>query len=178
MLNITYFVHGTTIDNEQGLASGWADSELSELGIKQAKELGNLVQDKSFDIVFCSDLKRAIDSANLVFGNKYKIVIDPRLREINYGDYTQKSENFKNNLTNFIDSPFPNGESYQDVEKRIKNLLEEISRKYPNQRVAVMAHQAPQLALEVIINHKTWPEAIAEDWRNTKSWQPGWNYSC
>ena len=36
---ITYFVHGTTVDNEQGLASGWADAELSETGKKQSLEL-------------------------------------------------------------------------------------------------------------------------------------------
>jgi len=39
-----------------------------------------------------------------------------------------------------------------------------------------VAHQAPQLALEVILKNKTWERAIAEDWRNTKSWQPGWKY--
>lgn len=32
--HITYFVHGTTTDNEQHISSGWKDVELSELGIK------------------------------------------------------------------------------------------------------------------------------------------------
>ncbi len=44
-MRITYFVHGTTIDNETGLATGWAGGELSELGVKQAKDLGGLVVD-------------------------------------------------------------------------------------------------------------------------------------
>jgi hypothetical protein len=35
---------------------------------------------------------------------------------------------------------------------------------------------APQLALEVICNGKTLDEAIDTDWRNTKAWQPGWDY--
>ena len=38
MIKLTYFVHGTTIDNEQHIATGWAQGELSELGIEQAKE--------------------------------------------------------------------------------------------------------------------------------------------
>ena len=59
-IKITYFVHGTTTDNEKGLATGWMPGELSELGIFQAKELGKLVSNKNFDIVFCSDLKRLI----------------------------------------------------------------------------------------------------------------------
>jgi len=34
-IKITYFVHGTTTDNEKEISSGWSDVELSELGIKQ-----------------------------------------------------------------------------------------------------------------------------------------------
>ena len=38
-IKITYFVHGTTVDNENHLSSGWKDVELSELGKKQSEEL-------------------------------------------------------------------------------------------------------------------------------------------
>ena len=37
MLYITYFVHGTTLDNEGGIASGWKGCELSEHGKRQAR---------------------------------------------------------------------------------------------------------------------------------------------
>lgn len=32
------------MDNEQDLATGWAPGKLSELGIKQAKKLGKLME--------------------------------------------------------------------------------------------------------------------------------------
>lgn len=176
-VKITYFVHGTTTDNEQGLATGWAPGELSLLGREQAAALGRLVADKEFSAVFCSDLKRATFSAQLAFGGKYEIIPDQRLREINYGDFTQKPEkDFKDNLTQYTDTPFPHGESYQDVANRITDFLNDISQKYEGKHIAIMAHQAPQLALEVLLKGKTWPQAIAEDWRRTKSWQPGWEY--
>src|SRR3989338_2524170 len=38
-VKITYFVHGTTTDNEKDISSGWSDVELSELGKRQAKDL-------------------------------------------------------------------------------------------------------------------------------------------
>ena len=41
-VKITYFVHVTTTDNEQDLATGWLPGELSELGVKQAKDWVNL----------------------------------------------------------------------------------------------------------------------------------------
>jgi broad specificity phosphatase PhoE len=34
-VNITYFVHGTTVENEKNASSGWSDVELSELGKTQ-----------------------------------------------------------------------------------------------------------------------------------------------
>lgn len=178
MLKITYFVHGTTTDNEKDLATGWAGGELSELGIQQSKDLGGLVAGQNFSVVFCSDLKRAVDSANLAFGDKYKIITDKRLREANYGDFTEKpAADFKNNLTGYIGRPFPNGESYKDIEKRIESFLEEVKVKYAGQHIAIVAHQAPQLALDVLLKGKTWEQAMAEDWRHTKAWQPGWEYS-
>ena len=177
VVKITYFVHGTTIDNEQDLATGWSPGKLSELGIKQAKNLGKLVINKDFDIVFCSDLKRAADSASLSFGDKYQIIQDKRLREANYGDFTQKSaKEFKSNMTNYINKPFPNGESYRDVEKRIADFLDFLKKNYDGKHIAIVAHQAPQLALDVLIKGKNWKQAIAEDWRKKKAWQPGWEY--
>lgn len=89
-VNITYFVHGTTTDNEKEISSGWSDVELSELGKKQSAELKEKVSNIKFDFVFCSDLKRAIESANLTFGGNTKIIQDARLRECNYGDFNGK----------------------------------------------------------------------------------------
>ena len=176
-ISITYFVHGTTVDNEKGLATGWAAGELSELGIEQVKELGALVSHEHFDVVFCSDLKRASDSANLGFGNKYKIIQDERLRECNYGDFTGKpAEEFKTNMSDYVEIPFPNGESYRDVEARIADFLEMLKKEYCGKYIAIVAHQAPQLALDVLIKGRSWEQAINEDWGIKKAWQPGWKY--
>ena len=137
---ITYFVHGTTTDNEKDLATGWLPGELSKKGIEQAKELGNLVEDKHFDVIFCSDLKGAVDSAKLGFGNKYKIIEDSRLRECNYGDYNGKSSEFKDgHMIEYIKIPFPNGESYKDVENRMKDFLKTLNKDYLGKHIAIVA---------------------------------------
>ena len=176
-VKITYFVHGTTTDNEKDLATGWLPGELSTLGIQQAKELGNFVSGKNFDAVFCSDLKRAVDSAELGFGNKYKIIEDARLRECNYGDWNGNLTEFKDGkMDKYITDRFPNGESYRDVEKRLSDFLKTLRENYQGKEIAVVAHQGPQLALDVLIKGKTWEEAIREDWRNAHAWKPGWEY--
>jgi broad specificity phosphatase PhoE len=176
MVTITYFVHGTTTDNEQGLATGWLPGKLSEKGKAQSKQLGEQAGGKQFDVVFCSDLQRAIDSAQLGFGDKYKIIHDDRLREANYGDLNGKPHTFKDNMKDFIDAPFPNGESYRDAEQRLQSFCDFLKKEYDGKHVAIVAHQAPQLALDVILGQKSWQQAIDEDWRLTKAWQPGWEY--
>jgi broad specificity phosphatase PhoE len=178
-VNITYFVHGTTTDNERGIASGWSPGELSDLGKDQSIKLKEQIKDRKFDFVFCSNLKRAIDSAIITFGDEIPIIKDERLREINYGDLTKMdSRVIESLMLKHIDKPFPNGESYKNVEIRMRVFLKDLLEKYNRKRVAIVAHQAPQLALEVIINKKTWEEAMKSDWRlkNPKEWKPGWNY--
>lgn len=176
-VNITYFVHGTTIDNENEVSSGWHDVELSDLGIQQSIDLKDQIKDKHFDVVFCSGLKRAVDSANLTFKGEIPIIIDERLRECNYGDYNAKPSSEVEPLQKkCIEERFPNGESYEDVKERISDFLEFLKENYDGKSVAIVAHKAPQLALEVLVNHKTWEQAFRDDWRKKKAWQPGWDY--
>lgn len=175
-VEITYFVHGTTTDNEQDLATGWLPGELSKVGRQQAADLGNLVAEEHFDAVFCSDLQRAIDSAQLGFADKYQIIPDERLRECNYGDFNGAPFAFKDKLPEYIDKPFPNGESYRDVERRMASFLEFLKSGYNGKHIAIVAHQGPQLALDVLLHGRTWQQAIDEDWRKRKAWQPGWEY--
>ena len=176
-VEIVYYVHGTTLDNEKVKASGHYNVALSELGIKQSHELKEIVKEEKFDAVFCSDLKRAVETATVAFGNKYEIIQDQRLRECDYGDLTRSdNKKFEAQEKNFITAPCPKGESYRDVEKRVQEFLAEVMDKYAGQRIALVAHKAPQLALEVLLNNKTWEQAIDEDWRKKKAWQPGWKY--
>ncbi len=176
-IKIIYFVHGTTIDNEKEISSGWFDVELSKKGIQQSLDLWNQIKDEEIDIVFCSDLKRAVSSAELTFKDKIKIVIDKRLRECNYGEYNAKpSEVVEPLQEKNIENRFPEGESYEDVKKRISSFLCDLKEEYEGKTIAIVAHKAPQLALDVLLKNKTWKQAFTEDWRKRKEWQPGWHY--
>ncbi len=173
MIKIIYYVHGTTKDNINKLCSGWKNVELSQKGIKEAKTLRSITP-YTFDILFTSDLKRAIDSSNLAFPNITKIQ-DKRLRECNYGNLDGLSKELVK-YEEHIDNPFPNGESLKDVELRIREFLNFLKDNYNNKTIGIIAHRAPQLALDVILNNMNWKEAIENDWRKTGSWQPGWEY--
>jgi len=176
-IEITYFVHGTTTDNEKEISSGWYDIALSGKGIQQSIELKDKIKEKKFDVVFCSDLKRAVDSAKLTWGETLTIIPDARLRECNYGDYNAKESSIVEPMKEKnITQRFPNGESYEDVKKRIVDFLASLQKNYEGKSIAIVAHEGPQLALDVLLQGKTWEEAFAGNWRKNHTWQPGWEY--
>jgi broad specificity phosphatase PhoE len=177
-ISITYFVHGTTADNENGISSGWADAELSEKGIGESIALKGKLGGKTFDVVFSSDLKRAAESAKLTFEGMVPIIQDARLRECNYGDYNAQPSVIVEPLQEkMITERLLNGESYEDVKTRVADFLEFLKKNYDGKLVGIVAHKAPQFALDVLLKGKTWEQAFATDWRKTRAWQPGWEYT-
>ena len=121
---LIYFVHGTTYDNASKKCSGWKQAELNELGRCQAKNLGKVNENIKFDIIFTSDLVRAIESSNIAFPDVLKIQ-DVRLRECNYGDLDGESKDLVI-YEEHVDEPFPNGESLKDVEVRVQSFINDI----------------------------------------------------
>lgn len=173
-LKIMYFVHGTTVDNEAGRCSGWNQVELTNKGIERAIKLGEINKDIKFDVIFTSDLIRAINSAKLAFPN-VKHIQDKRLRECNYGDLDGKERELVI-YEEHINEPFPNGESLKDVEIRVKDFIEFLKEDYQGKKVGIIAHRATQLAFEVLTKNISWEEANKNDWRKAKAWKPGWEY--
>ena len=175
-VNIVYFVHGTTTDNEAKLCSGWREAMLSDLGREQAHKLGNTSRKRGdrFDVVITSDLERAIETSNIAFPECEKLT-DKRLRECNYGDLDGEHKSLVI-YEEHVDEAFPNGESLKDVENRIREFVQYLKDNYDNQTVAIIAHRAPQLALDVVLKGKSWEDANKDDWRKHGAWQPGWEY--
>lgn len=173
-MKIIYFVHGTTYDNASKKCSGWKQVELNGLGREQARNLGKVRSDVKFDVIFTSDLIRAIESSNIAFPDILKIQ-DERLRECNYGDLDGGDKKLVV-YEEHINEPFPNGESLEDVRSRVKSFLNDLVTKYSDKTIGIVAHRAPQLAIEVLTKNISFEEAIKNDWRNTGDWQPGWEY--
>jgi len=174
MINIVFESHATSIDNEAGLASGWNDIDLSELGMTQSAELGVRYKDNLPDAVFCSDLQRSYKTAAIAFkGTFVPIVIDERLRECDYGSLTQApKEEVEGNRAEHISQPFPGGESYEQAAERMKSFLIDLLRHYDGKRVMLVGSRATQYGLEHWVNDVPLLDITTAHWK----WQPGWNY--
>jgi broad specificity phosphatase PhoE len=173
MITIIFEPHSTTKDNEAGTAAGWYDVELSDLGMSQAKQMGERYAGQSFDAIFCSDLQRSYKTAQLAFGNKFPVISDPRLRECNYGDLNRApKKDIEAMKAGAIGVPFPNGESYHDTSARMKAFLQDLLKDYDDKTVLIIGHRATQYGLEEHIKGLRLADIVAAPWQ----WQPGWKY--
>jgi len=171
---IVFETHATSLDNEAGLASGWFDVALSEQGVAQASTLGERRRSDDLAAVYCSDLQRAFRTAEIAFGDRdITIVRDARLRECDYGTYTRRpASEIDAERSLRVTTPFPEGESYQQVVDRMAPWLAEIAAAFAGRRILVVGHRATFYALEHLVNRVDLHAAVMAPWQ----WQPGWDY--
>ena len=151
-----YFVrHGQTIWNVEKRFQGLSDSPLTELGITQAKLLGEKLKDIKFDKFYSTSLKRANDTANYIKGNReQEVEIFDDFVEISMGDmegiqqeefkklYPEQVKNFFFNQLEYNPSSFK-GESFIEVRERVAKGLEKfIKLNKGYERVLVVSHGA------------------------------------
>lgn len=161
-VEIIFETHSTSDDNEAGIASGWRDVSLSPTGRRQAKELGDRHRDDRIDAVFPSDLKRAVETAEIAFpGGAVPICPDRRLRESDYGTMTgAPPDAIDAERLNRVDEPFPNGESLRDVVARVEGFLDDLARDWDGKRVVVIGHRATLLAFAHLPRGVSLEEAV------------------
>jgi broad specificity phosphatase PhoE len=175
-VELIFEYHSTSTDNEAGVASGWRDPPLSPKGRQQAEELGERRGGEQIDAVFSSDLRRAVETAEIAFPGiaRYK---DRRLREYDYGTMTgMPREVMEAERPLRVETPFPEGESLRDVAVRVKAFLDDLARRWDGKRVVVIGHGATRLALEHLLGGLSLEDAAATPF----TWEPvppSWRYT-
>ena len=174
-VEIVFETHSTTTDNERWVASGWLDGQLSPLGRRQARELGDRRAEEEIVAVFCSDLGRAIETAQIAFGGRgLPIFHDWRLRECNYGMLNGTAiARLEVERTKHVLDPYSGGESYVDVVARVRSFVQDLPATYAERRIAVIGHSATKWALDHILEGIPLEELVEGSFR----WQPGWLYT-
>lgn len=79
--------HGESEWNRDGRILGRADIPLSELGLRQARAVAKALQRESIQAVYCSPLKRAMETGRMIAQNQGCLLIsDPDLQELDRGN--------------------------------------------------------------------------------------------
>ena len=176
MKNILLFRHGQSEWNKLNLFTGFKNIELSEQGIEEANKAGQSFKnlDIKFNIVFTSELKRAQETAKIILqklnqwdflNNEGKIISNINLNERDYGDLTglnkkETAEKFGEEQVHkwrrgYSDQP-PNGESLEDVVRRVTKYFEEVIKPAiqsdENDNILIAAHGNSLRALLIVMN--------------------------
>ncbi len=176
MKNILLIRHGQSEWNKLNLFTGFKNIELSKQGIEEANKAGQNFKnlDIKFNIVFTSELKRAQETAKIILqnldqwdflNNEGKIISNINLNERDYGDLTglnkkETAEKFGEEQVHkwrrgYSDQP-PNGESLEDVVRRVKKYFEEVIqpaiKSDENDNILIAAHGNSLRALLIVMN--------------------------
>ena len=176
MKNILLIRHGQSEWNKLNLFTGFKNIELSEQGIDEANKAGQNFKNLNikFDIVFTSELKRAQETAKIILKNldqwdhlygEGKIITDIKLNERDYGDLTglnkkETADKFGEEQVHkwrrgYSDQP-PNGESLEDVVRRVKIYFEDsinpAIQRADNNNILIAAHGNSLRALLIVMN--------------------------
>ena len=151
---IYIFRHGQTYYNKNGIFTGWKDSKLTPLGIKQARTIAKKLKNKKFQVAFYTRLSRSKQTLREVL--KYhpeckKLIKDDRMIERSYGRLEGKHHDTiirKYGKKQYdlwhrgFDVRPPGGESFADVEKRVKKFIKYLKAyiKKNKVNVAISAH--------------------------------------
>ncbi len=146
-----YFVmrHGEAENNAKNIYSSDRNkNHLTENGKGQVGQTTEILKKKNITKIISSPFLRTRETADLVADaigyDKSKIVIDDRIRELEFGEFSERPVeeywNFMKDKTRSFDTRVPGGESYQDGKKRFGDFLYDIDSKYKNERILIVSH--------------------------------------
>ena len=146
---------------------------LTKKGQREIKKAAELLRNKKIDLIFCSDFLRAKETAQIVANTLRvkKIIPDKRLRDINFGVlHGKKREDFyrlfpKGDKKRFFQAP-KKGESWLQCQKRMKDFLKEMEKKYKSKNILVVSHGDPLWLLEGAVEKKSKSQLLEEKKKN------------
>ncbi|MDD5569453.1 MAG: histidine phosphatase family protein [Candidatus Pacebacteria bacterium] len=145
--------------------------ELIEEGNEEARAAGILLKNKNIDLIFCSDVCRAKQTAAIVAEtigfDKNKIVYDERMRDINWGIFGGKTkaeawEFYNGEAMKKFDFAPPEGESWSECQARMVKVLVELENKYAGKNILIVSHGDPLWLLESYIKGLGKEEALRD----------------
>ena len=127
-----------------------SDIGLSARGIEQAEQLGHWLADAGASALYCSGLRRAVDTAvpigrarglePIVIAALHERRIGPlsgKSREEGWVTYAEIKARW---IAGELEATHPGGESFADIRRRVGPILEELAARHRGETIVVVAH--------------------------------------
>ena len=160
-MNLYIVRHGQTDWNVKNVLQGSSDVDLNSTGIEQAKITSEALKDINFFKIYCSPLKRTVDTATHI--NTYhnlELSTDSRIIERGFGDF-EGTVNLLKDISPYWDYNLNldcnNIEPIRVFFNRIYDFLFEIYQKYKDtdHNILVVTHGGVCIGINSIINDIT-----------------------
>ena len=144
-MKIYYVRHGQTDWNlARKMQGGGTEKELNSTGIEQAKQTKKELENAKYDIVICSPMHRAMQTAEIINKDKkVQMITDERIRERRLGKLEghEITDEIEKRIWNYdLNYQIPEGENLHYFEKRILDFLDDIKKKYEGKTILIVAH--------------------------------------
>ena len=148
--------HGETEWNEAARCQGSSDIGLSATGLRQAEALRLRLAKEPINIIYCSDLKRAVHTAQVIaLGHNAEVVACKELREIDFGEFEGLTfEEIKQRYPQTdwwavqdADEKLPQGESVSQLTARVSQFATRLRGYTGEETVLIVAHGGSLRAL-------------------------------
>ncbi|MBI2873751.1 MAG: histidine phosphatase family protein [Firmicutes bacterium] len=154
--------HGATEFNESRRFQGRTDEPLGEIGRGQARELAAQLAGKGLETVYCSDLRRALETArSITEAARCPLRVLPELGEMDFGSwegmtFAEIEAGWPELAGKWVNDPLsvspPEGESLAALVDRVGLGWEIIRKEHPSGgTICVVAHSGSLAALRLII---------------------------
>jgi len=150
VVEIVLTYHSLGEDAQAGFTAGWRQTPLSPAGREEARALGDRWRHERIAAVFSSDLRRAVETAQIAFqGTSIPQFADWRLRECNFGAYAGTGVGgVLRHWRQHLEEPYLDGESWHQAIDRVARFLDDLAAYWQGQRVLLIGHVATRWALD------------------------------
>ncbi len=158
--------HGKTIQNESGVIMGRTPGELSELGHKQAEQIGSRLSGENIDVIYSSPSSRCKDTLIDIlkqFETKPPVEFVEDLQERDFGQLTGRAMN--PSLYSLLEDDTEESrelgiESIGQLFLRTKSFIDFIKEKNIGKTVLVLTHSNNIRAMLMYFMNKTFVEIL------------------
>ena len=158
MLTRLYLIrHGQSEWNILSKVQGQKDARLADLG-RNKQKIGKRLIDEDIDIIYSSDLSRALETAEIISSIINKPVIESReIREINFGLWEgltleEIQDKYAEEYLIWMKSPdkltLEGAETLESLKNRVMPFVDKIITENKNKNIAIVSHSA---SLKIII---------------------------
>jgi len=155
-MNIYLTRHGQTDWNVEHKVQGKADIDLNSKGIEQAEVTREHLTQEEIDLIICSTLKRAIQTAEVISeGRNIPIIYDAGISERDFGEHEGKRfdefdySGYWSYKSNFS---YERAENIRKFFTRIYTFLDKMKKQYAGKNILLVTHGGVSIPVNCYFN--------------------------